>query len=186
MQKEREKIQPEIVTDGDLREAEYAILSFVQQQTFPDEINSLKESNRENTAKDEMSHRRYKVRRSSPMYKLDPILQNGLLKVGGRLNRAAMSEESKHPIILPKDAHVSWLIIHQIQEDIGHSGRNHVLSRLLQKYWVIKSNSAVRRVISKCIICRRQRAKVGEQKMADLPVDRLIPDEPPFTRVGCS
>ena len=56
MQKEREKIQPEIVTVGDLRETEYAILSFVQQQTFPDEINSLKESNRDNTAKDEMSH----------------------------------------------------------------------------------------------------------------------------------
>ena len=56
MQKEREKIQPEIVTVGDLRETEYAILSFVQQQTFPDEINSLKESNRENTAKDEMRH----------------------------------------------------------------------------------------------------------------------------------
>ena len=118
------------------------------------------------------------------MYKLDPILQNGLLKVGGRLNHAAMSEESKHPIILLKDTHVSWLIIHQIHEDVGHSGRNHILSRLLQKYWVIKGNSAVRRVISKCIICRRQRAKVGEQKMADLPVHRLIPDEPPFTRFG--
>ena len=32
--------------------------------------------------------------------------------------------------------------------------------------------------------CRRRQRPVCEQKMADLPVDRLTPDQPPFTSVG--
>ena len=45
-------------------------------------------------------------------------------------------------------------------------------------------NTAIRKMIGSCIPCRRNRAKVMQQKMADLPADRLRPDEPPFTRVG--
>ncbi|XP_072043045.1 uncharacterized protein [Amphiura filiformis] len=39
-------------------------------------------------------------------------------------------------------------------------------------------------MINKCVICRRQRAKVMEQKMANLPADRITPEEPPFSKVG--
>jgi hypothetical protein len=63
---------------------------------------------------------------------------------------------------------------------LGHAGRNHVLSVLREKYWVIKANSAVRKVITKCIPCRRFRTPVAEQKMADLPVERAA-EAPPFT-----
>ncbi|XP_066500465.1 uncharacterized protein [Hoplias malabaricus] len=48
----------------------------------------------------------------------------------------------------------------------------------------VSSNSAARTVISECNLCRRLHAKVGEQKMADLPQDRLLPDKPPFTNTG--
>lgn len=37
------------------------------------------------------------------IYKLDPILQNGNLRVGGKLSKLAMPEETKHPTILPND-----------------------------------------------------------------------------------
>lgn len=66
----------------------------------------------------------------------------------------------------------------------GHHVKLSMLSMLRQKYWLIHAPSSIRKLISKCIVCRRQRSRVGEQKMAQLPEDRLIPDEPPFTRVG--
>lgn len=34
------------------------------------------------------------------------------------------------------------------------------------------------------MICRRVRGKTVEQKMADLPLERILPDLPPFTNVG--
>lgn len=154
----------------DLQEAEVAILKFIQRKSFASEIEELKKG--------------HPVKLSSNVRKLDPILDDGLIRVGGRLHRASMPLETKHPIILPKDHHVSNLILRQIHCELKHSGRNHMLSILRQKYWLIHAPSSIRKLISKCIVCRRQKARVGEQKMAQLPEDRLIPDEPPFTRVG--
>jgi hypothetical protein len=39
-------------------------------------------------------------------------------------------------------------------------------------------------IISECVVCRRQRGKIAEQKMADLPLERIMTDIPPFTNVG--
>ncbi|XP_062567165.1 uncharacterized protein LOC134229426 [Saccostrea cucullata] len=154
----------------DLHKAEIAILKFIQRKSFAPEIDELKKG--------------HHVKLCSNIRKLDPILDDGLIRVGGRLHRANMPLETKHPIILPKDHHVSNLILRQIHHELKHSGRNHMLSMLIQKYWLIHAPSSIRKLISKCVVCRRKRSKVGEQKMAQLPEDRLIPDEPPFTRVG--
>ena len=48
---------------------------------------------------------------------------------------------------------------------------------------LIKVNTAVRHVISKCVFCRRNYSRPNEQKMADLPKNRISP-APPFTYTG--
>ncbi|MBN3311325.1 ZN675 protein, partial [Amia calva] len=83
------------------------------------------------------------------------ILQDGVLRVGGRLSRAAMPEESKHPAILSKDFHVTELILREIHQDVGHNGHNHMLFKLRQNYWIPGANSAIGRVLVKCVVCRR-------------------------------
>ena len=124
------------------------------------------------------------VKRSSPLFRLDPILKDGLLCVGGRLARACIPPDAKHQIILPKSRHISDLIIDHYHKLSGHSGRQHILSMMRQKYWIVKANSTVRRVLTGCYSCRRCEAPFCEQKMADLPEERLVPDKPPFTIVG--
>ncbi|CAC5375224.1 unnamed protein product [Mytilus coruscus] len=95
-----------------------------------------------------------------------------------------MPENCKHPIILPKDHYVSELILRQIHIDLQHSVRNYLLAHLRETYWLINAPSVVRKLIKKCVVCRRLSAPVGEQKMANLPPDRITPEEPPFPRVG--
>lgn len=109
--------------------------------------------------------------------------EKGIVRVGGRLSRANIMEEMKYPILLPYKSHVTTLIVRRIHIQLGHSGRNHVLSKLREKYWVINANSAVRSCISRCVSCRHLRLPVSEQKMADLPSDRVQPS-PPFTNTG--
>jgi hypothetical protein len=104
--------------------------------------------------------------------------------VGGRLRYAAIPECSKHPAILPKGIHITNLIIQYYYIISGHLGREYLLSLLCTKYWMIRTNSPVRRLILHCISCRRWKAPVLEQKMAVLPEDRLTPDLHPFTFVG--
>ena len=110
-------------------------------------------------------------------------MDNGLLRVRGRLHNADIPEESKHSIILPRKSHVTTLIIRNAHERRGHAGRGHVLTLLRQKYWIVRANSAVRQLIAACVVCRRNKALPQNQKMADLPPDRLTP-APPFTYVG--
>lgn len=59
-----------------------------------------------------------------------------------------------------------------------------MLHRLRQKYWIINANSAARKILSQCTVCRRYRGKLGEQKMSDLPEERVVPDNAPFTNAG--
>ena len=162
----------------ELQEAEKVIIKYVQQKAFPEEVKLLSNVPKEEERSD------HHVKRSSPIYHLDPRMTDGVLRVGGRLSKAAMPEESKHPSILPKNQHVTNLILRHIHDSSGHSGRNHMLSEAQKKYWIIQANSSARRLINKCVVCRRQRAKRAEQKMANLPKARVTPEEAPFTRVG--
>lgn len=124
------------------------------------------------------------VKKTSSIYKLDPVLQNGIIRVGGRLSKLAMPEEIKHPVILSKKSRIAVMLLQHIHQDVGHCGRNYMLRKLRTKYWIPQAHSAIKGIISRCTICRRLNSKTGEQKMADLPLDRITPDKPPFTNVG--
>ena len=70
-----------------------------------------------------------------------------------------------------------------MHENLKHVGRNHVLSKARERFWVISGNSDVRRILSQCVTCKPLREPVKEQKMAELPEDRVNP-APPFSHVG--
>ena len=104
-----------------------------------------------------------KLRKSSPLYHLDPFLDSsGLLRVGGRLRRCdKITTERKHPIILPKNGHVTVLIIRHSHENTAHGGRGTTLNHLRNKYWIINANSRVTNYISKCVKCRKCCARIA-------------------------
>ena len=125
--------------------------------------------------------REYKpIPRSSPIHNLDPLWDedNQVLRVGGRLRRAEIDDKAKFPILLPRKSHVTEIIIRDLHHELGHAGRNHVLASLREKFWVIKSNSTVRGILSKCVICRKIQGNPYEQKMSDLPIERVTQTTP--------
>ena len=87
-------------------------------------------------------------------------------------------------MILPKDHHISALIIHHHHLVCGHCGPEHTLSLLREKYWITKARVSIRCILSACFDCRRRQAPVNQQKMAILPEDRVNPAGPPFSFVG--
>ena len=167
------------LTVQDLATAELAILKFVQASAFGKEVHALKEGEKNKLR----GQKKGGIKNDSPVRRLDPFLDNGVLRVGGRLRRADLPFETKHPVILPKKSHVTTLLIRHAHKRLGHAGRSHVIATLREKYWIIKVNAAVRHITSKCVFCRRNHGKPGEQKMADLPRDRISP-APPFTYTG--
>ncbi|KAK0144648.1 hypothetical protein N1851_016990 [Merluccius polli] len=151
--------------------AEGAIIRYCQRQRFGEEMSAL-------------SSGKVSVSRHSPIYRLNPCLEDGFLRVGGRLSRGAMPEEAKHPLILSKDQHISTLILRHVHQSLGHGGRTHTLSKVRRRFWITNANAAVRKIIGECSFCRRYNGRAVEQKMSDLPKVRILPDLPPFTNTG--
>ena len=159
------------LTVDELNNAEDVIIRAVQQQAFAAEIAALKSGGKH-------------VKTSSSLSKLDPLLHDGCLRVGGRMNRTDAGFNVKHPVILPREGHIPKLIIEDAHRRVGHQGREHVLAELRERYWIIKGSSTVRKVLRDCLVCRRQHAKPMTQMMAHLPEERTTSGEPPFTNTG--
>lgn len=170
----------------EFEEAEVAILHFVQLQSFKKEFDALGQASSKDDGdqRGRAKQRKMVLKKTSSITRLDPFVHEGLLRVGGRLSRADdLPEETRHPIILPRKSHVTNLIIRHAHERLAHAGRGHTLAKLREKYWIPGANAAVRHLIANCVPCRRYRAPVVEQKMADLPKDRVT-SAPPFTYTG--
>ena len=113
------------------------------------------------------------------LYQLDPILEDGVLRVGGRLKRSSSPLDFKHPVILPKEGVVTQLILDHCHKKTQHQGRGLTLNELRASgYWIMGASKAVAKHIKNCVTCRKARGQSAEQRMADLPADRVEPSAP--------
>ena len=170
---------------ADLKEAEKAIIRNAQKRSFGEEIETIKAfqsrscSDHDNGTN---SSHHATIKRISALYKLDPFLdEDGLLRVGGRIDRSNLPTDIKHPYIIPKDCHLTKLLVAHHHQRCEHQGRGITLNHIRSSgYWIIGATSAINHYIHHCVKCRRWRSFPQRQKMADLPKDRLEP-APPFT-----
>ena len=105
----------------------------------------------------------------------------GVLRCGGRLKFAPLDFINKHPILLPQRNYLSELIIRDCHEDVMHNGLKETLR---SGYWIPKGRQTVRRVIYRCVICRRAEGKAyAAPPPPDLPEFRVQQDFA-FTNCG--
>ncbi len=174
---QRRESQPRLTVE-DLKLAETLIIKTTQSEAFGQEIHKLTGIKTEGPN----TRRNHQLKKASPLYKLDPFVDdNGILRVGGRLRRANLSDDHKFPIILPKNNYVSKLIVRDIHVSVKHQGRGITLNEIRSNgYWIIQGTVAVSKCIADCTVCRKLRGTTQVQKKADLPIDRVDPS-PPFT-----
>ena len=168
---------------SDLQKAEFSIVRFIQHQAFQDELNSLENMSNPTPSDETHRHRSKQVNKRSHIYRLNPFVKDGVLRVGGRLGNMQIENSTKHPILLPQKHHVTSPILRSIHHKLGHAVKNHVLAEARSVYWVIHGGAAVRSMISRCVICRKLRSPCTDQKMSNLPYTR-VNTEPPFTYTG--
>ena len=160
-----------ILQADNIRQAELSLIKYIQQQSFPTEMDLLK------TGKTQ-------VHKKSSLFPLQPILMHDVICLGTRFSNSQFPDEFKFPAILPRDNPIVQLIIQDAHEANGHSGREYVMATLRQKYWIVGVRSAIRKILTKCVTCKRRDGRPCQPKMADLPLDRVTPGNPPFTHVG--
>ncbi|XP_071094613.1 uncharacterized protein [Haliotis cracherodii] len=154
----------------ELKNAETAIVQVLQRKTYEQEFKALEAGK--------------PIVRSSAIYRLEPMLSPmGVLCVGGKLRAAPVPVESKHNMILPRDNHITTLIVRHYHEVCGHSGKEYVLSLIRRRFWIPKGRKLVSKLLNSCVDCKRRQKSPNNQRMADLPRDRVSPGDPAFTSV---
>ena len=84
---------------------------------------------------------------------------DGLWRCRGRLSNAELPSSAKHPILLPKDHHVTKLIIWDCHIRVMHSGTKATLTELRSRYWIISGRQTVRKLFYGCTVCHRYQGK---------------------------
>lgn len=130
------------------------------------------------------------VQHKSQLAKLNPFLdENGVLRVGGRLKHAVLSEDERHPMIVPPESTMARLLIDSHHRRTLHGGVQLALSLLRLRYWIAaaycdpQGRAMVKRHIHRCVTCTRWRAAVPQLLMGNLPHQRVTPARP-FLRTG--
>ncbi|XP_078483450.1 uncharacterized protein LOC144743487 [Ciona intestinalis] len=168
-----------------LLDAERRIIRSIQHLYFLEEIQTLTFASERGNQRETSKRTKQKLKRQSSLYRLDPFLDNeGVLRVGGRLRNSNLTYDVGHPVIIPKNHHITNLIIRHCHNLVHHMGRSatHNCTRQ-QGYWIINGSSSVANYIRKCVLCRRLRGSLQTQKMVDLPCDRFN-EEGPFSFSG--
>lgn len=118
------------------------------------------------------------VRSSSSLSSLVPFLHNGLLRLGGRLRFSLLDYDMQHPVILPHNHHLTYLILKHKHYVLGHAGVHQMLSSIREKYWPIRARTTAKRIVRECIKCFRVKPRNYYPKMGELPSCRVTPSFP--------
>ncbi len=105
--------------------------------------------------------------------------EKGLLRFYGRLEYSELSDEAKHPILLPKDSKLTQLIIQRAHARQMHGGVCETLSEIRMRFWIPKGRQTVKKMIKDCRICKRFSSKLMKsQKVGQLPEFRVKKSKP--------
>ena len=143
----------------------------VQMESFSNEFKKLKNGQ--------------PVDKKSRLYKLCPVLKDGLIVLKGRIDHAPnVSNSVKNPIILDQHLPYTRLLLKRYHVANAHQGQETVVNNIREKYHVLDCRTAVKSAINRCGTCKISRAKPAEQLMGDVPEGRMAIRELPFTHTG--
>ncbi|XP_036346982.1 uncharacterized protein LOC118756317, partial [Rhagoletis pomonella] len=124
----------ELLSWGEYRKiALNVIIKNVQGKHFKEEIKSLQKGK--------------VVTSNSKLSTLSPFLDNdGLIRVGGRIENSKLSFEAKHPILLPYGDKYVELMIKGLHIKHLHVGPQGLLAIIRQKYWPLRGKQLTTKI----------------------------------------
>ena len=95
-----------------------------------------------------------------------------------------MPLDIRHPIILPREHHVTQLINEDHHCNGGHVGMTNAWASLRIEYWVVRGAITIKKTLGKCISCKKRNGCAGRQIMAELLEEQLTSGNLPFYFTG--
>ena len=167
------KVTP--LSSAELSTAKRRWIKHCQEQAFSSEISALKST----------GQIRQTNKSTCLVRQLRLFLDNdGLLRCGGRIHNAPISDIAKFPYLLPRKNGFTQLLIYSLHNKTFHGGVNSTLTALRHDYWVPSGRQYIKGLLRLCTTCKRHHGKpYPAPEPAPLPKDRLR-DTTPFTITG--
>lgn len=158
------------LSPAELEQARGQVVRAVQHEAFKEELQQLR--------KGEL------LRSKCVLSSLYPFLDNqGIIRVGGRLQNSALPDEFKHPIILPWNHRATTLLVRELHLRNLHAGPALLTASINQQYWIIGCQKVVHKIVQDCTRCVRLKGRLASQLMGSLPPARVLATRP-FCFVG--
>ena len=110
--------------------------------------------------------------------------KENIIRCHGRIQESPLPYDTKFPILLPSNRQLTELIVLRSHEEVMHNGVRETLTQVRSKYWITKGRQVVRKILSKCNICRRlEGLSYGNPEAPLLPEFRLSSDFA-FSKIG--
>jgi hypothetical protein len=155
----------------ELFEAERIIFCQAQKDSYREEI--------------ELLIRDKPIPKNSPLFTLSPYLQNGILRIRGRIDLAPfVSEDMKRPIILPRNNRITELLAMSYHHRFHHHAHETVVNELRQRFYISHIRILVKSMCKKCQLCRIRGSMPAPPEMAPLPYQRIKPFGKAFLYTG--
>ena len=101
----------------------------------------------------------------------------GVIRAHGRLQLAKIPEEALKPIMLDRSHRLAELILWDCHNRVKHNGVRETLNEFQTQYWVTRSRSFGRKILSRCVLCRFLNSRqYSYPKSPVLPETRLKDD----------
>ena len=108
----------------------------------------------------------------------------GLLRCGGRIHNAPLSELARFPYLLPQNNHLTELIVYHTHACLSHTGVGSTLTALRQSFWIPTGCQYAKKLLRRCTICRKHGGRpYAVPESAPLPKIR-VQEAPPFSITG--
>ncbi|XP_076301933.1 uncharacterized protein LOC143220081 [Lasioglossum baleicum] len=116
------------------------------------------------------------IKSISTLVSLRPIIdRQGVLRVGGRLDHAAVSFEQRHAVIIDRQSPLATLLIRSAHLRTLHGGVTLTRATLRLQHWIPRDKVLVKRIIKGCVTCIRLQGRTCKQQMGMLPAPRVQP-----------
>ncbi|GFU82003.1 integrase catalytic domain-containing protein [Trichonephila clavipes] len=96
----------------------------------------------------------------------------GILRVGGRLEKASIPYSQKHPAILAKNSKLSKIYFITLHKKLFHVGPQGLLNAVRLRFWALGGRNLARKTVHTSVVCFKCKPIPSSQIMGNLPYEK--------------
>ena len=109
--------------------------------------------------------------------------EQGLIRVKSKFHKWSYGSNDNFPILLPRDSHLTKLIIWDAHIKLFHTGCYAVLAELRKHYYIPKQFSVIKKILKECVHCRRLNCRTVKTNQNCYREFRVDPPNIPFANI---